>query len=164
MRYSELTDAQKDLLTEVQTQIMRLREDGKTWQDIADMRGGSYHSVKANYYAGTKKIERAKKAIETEKLDSIKNMTVQQMSALCDEKAAKILQAMTKESIASATLAQKANAFGTLIQNARLLRGEATQIITHDDRRKLKDLIPAIMKEASRRGITIEGEYVTREP
>ena len=81
---------------------------------------------------------------------------VEEMAAVCEEKAARILVSMGNVSIKGATLSQKSRAISDLIVNSRLLRGEATQIITHEDRRKLKDLIPAILLEAKRRGMLEE--------
>lgn len=78
------------------------------------------------------------------------------MAEACEEKAAHILVSMDRESIQGATLAQKSRALTDLIINSRLLKGEATQIISHEDRRQLKDLIPAMLLEAKRRGITLD--------
>lgn len=39
----------------------------------------------------------------------------------------------------------------------QLLRGEPTAITTVDDRRKLNELLPLVLREAARRGVTIDG-------
>lgn len=51
-------------------------------------------------------------------------------------------------------------AMGTaqLIEKRQLLKGEPTQIISVDERRTLNELVPLLVREAQRRGITIEGE------
>lgn len=51
-------------------------------------------------------------------------------------------------------------ALGTaqLIEKRQLLKGEPTQIVSLDERRSLNELVPLLVKEAARRGITIEGE------
>lgn len=162
--YSDLTDNQKKLLTVVQVEIFKLKEGNNSWDEIAMLRGSSVASARSNYHKGLKKIREADTAIETVVKNEVKLMTIHEMADACDHKAGEILQLMTEQSIAAATLAQKASAFGILVEKGRLLRGEATQIITHDDRRTLKELIPAFLKEAERRkidltGITINGDF-----
>lgn len=51
-------------------------------------------------------------------------------------------------------------ALGTaqLIEKRQLLKGEPTQIVSLDERRSLNELVPLLVREAKRRGITIEGE------
>ena len=49
-----------------------------------------------------------------------------------------------------------------LIEKRQLLRGEPTQIMSDERRKKLNELIPLLVEEAKRRGITIEGEIVTK--
>lgn len=154
--YSDLTPEQKTELSDAQTEVFKLKEEGKSWDEIAMIRQSGVASVKANYFQGKQKIKKMEAG--THEISEVQPLTLGQMADACDTKAGEILQLMTKESISAATLAQKAQAFGVLIEKGRLLRGEATQIITHDDRRTLKDLIPAFMKEAERRGITIDGE------
>ncbi|MGE0373006.1 MAG: hypothetical protein AB7Q01_14145 [Gammaproteobacteria bacterium] len=44
-----------------------------------------------------------------------------------------------------------------LFNMRQLIRGEPTAITTVDDRRKLNELLPLVLKEAARRGVTIEG-------
>ena len=45
----------------------------------------------------------------------------------------------------------------SMIEKRQLLRGEPTQIIADADRRKLNELLPALIEEGRRRGITIPG-------
>lgn len=158
--YSDLTEDQKAELTDGQTEVFKLKDQGQdnSWDDIAMIRQSSVSSVKAIYFNGKKKIKQMEAGALTAP-DEEKKLSITGMADICDEKAGLILQLMTRESISSATLSQKAQAFGILIEKGRLLRGEATQIITVDDRRNLKDLIPAFLKEAERRGITIDGEF-----
>jgi len=161
--YSDLTEAQKAELTDGQTEVFKLKDKGEdnSWDDIAMIRQSSTSSVKAIYFNGKKKIKQmeAGALAAPDESTEIKKLSITEMADVCDDKAGLILQLMTRESISSATLSQKAQAFGVLIEKGRLLRGEATQIITVDDRRNLKDLIPAFLKEAKRRGITIDGEF-----
>ena len=162
--YSDLTEDQKQLLSPAQIEIFKIKEEGNSWDEISMIRGSSVAAARANYYQGTKKLRNADQGIIEAKRNAPKTLTIHEMANACDEKAGEILQLMTPKSIAAATLAQKASAFGVLIEKGRLLRGEATQIISHDDRRTLKELIPAFLKEAERRqidlsGITLDGDF-----
>lgn len=50
-----------------------------------------------------------------------------------------------------------------LIEKRQLLRGEPTQIISDVQRKKLNELVPLLIAEGQRRGITIEGQVLTKE-
>lgn len=47
---------------------------------------------------------------------------------------------------------------GILIEKRQLLKGEPTQIISIEERKRLDELLPMLVKEALRRGITIDGK------
>lgn len=51
---------------------------------------------------------------------------------------------------------------GVLMEKRQLLRGEPTAIVSHEDRAKLSDLLPALVAEARRRGVTVEGEVIEK--
>ena len=54
---------------------------------------------------------------------------------------------------------------GILIEKRQLLKGEPTQIISVDERKTLNQLLPLLIQEATRRGVTIEASYTkTVEP
>ena len=46
----------------------------------------------------------------------------------------------------------------SLINNIQLLSGKPTSITTIEDRRKMNELIPALVEEAHKRGLVIEGQ------
>ena len=48
--------------------------------------------------------------------------------------------------------------FGILFDKGQLLRGEPTQVRTYEQRERIHELIPALLNEAKRRGITIDQE------
>ena len=56
-----------------------------------------------------------------------------------------------------------AGVIDVLINNIQLLKGKPTQIMTIDDRRKLNELIPALIIEAQRRGVTLPMASITAE-
>ncbi len=45
-----------------------------------------------------------------------------------------------------------------MVEKRQLLRGEATVIVSDLERKKLNELLPLLIAEGQRRGITIEGE------
>lgn len=49
---------------------------------------------------------------------------------------------------------------GILIEKQQLLEGRPTQILSFEERKHLNDLLPAYVKEAARRGITIDATAV----
>lgn len=52
---------------------------------------------------------------------------------------------------------------GVLIEKRNLLRGEPTQIISDHERKKLHELLPALIAESQRRGITVDGQVTAKE-
>jgi len=49
-----------------------------------------------------------------------------------------------------------------LVEKRQLLRGEPTQIISDHERKKLHELLPDLVREAQRRGITVEGQVMEK--
>lgn len=47
---------------------------------------------------------------------------------------------------------------GVMIEKRNLLRGEPTSIISDHERKKLHELLPALLAEGMRRGITVDGQ------
>jgi hypothetical protein len=65
------------------------------------------------------------------------------------------LQYMGPDKMQDANLNTLVKFFGILLDRRQLLKGEPTQIVTNTDRRALNDLLPAILAEAERRGMTV---------
>jgi predicted transcriptional regulator len=82
---------------------------------------------------------------------------------LVSTRAREILDSIDEGDIAKATLKDKAIAAGIFIDKRQLLSGEPTQILSVEDRRKLDELLPMIVREAKRRGMTIDVDPVTQE-
>ena len=70
----------------------------------------------------------------------------------------RILDSMSDEDIAKATLNQRAVTYGILAQNRLLMEGKATVIFGNDRREQVNDLAVQLMAEAKRRGVTIDVE------
>ena len=82
--------------------------------------------------------------------------------SLLDDRLMRMLLYMTDDIIAGASLRDLTFAFDKVLNARQLLKGEPTAIVSVDDRNALNKLVPALMKEAQRRGI-IEGEFKTIE-
>jgi len=58
--------------------------------------------------------------------------------------------------LSGATVKDLASVIDTLVSNIQLVRGLPTTIMSVEDRRKLDVLIPAVVQEAKRRGLTVD--------
>lgn len=67
------------------------------------------------------------------------------------------LEYMDDKVMAEANFRDLALATTAMIEKRQLLRGEPTQIISDNERKKLHELLPDLIAEARRRGVTIEG-------
>lgn len=135
-----------------------LRTEGASFENIGKRLGISESSARVFFMRARKRMENA---LVTDPVTEPVTGTLiatspQAMAEECENKAAMILATIKEATAKSATLSQRSKAVSDLIYNSRLLKGEATQIISHEDRRKLKELIPALILEAKRRGITID--------
>ena len=72
----------------------------------------------------------------------------------------KALEYMDDVAFASAPLRDLALTFGILHDKRQLLMGQPTQILSVQERKELNELLPEIVKEAERRGITIDSSPV----
>lgn len=72
------------------------------------------------------------------------------------------LTAMDEHVVQEASFRDLALGATAMIEKRQLLRGEPTQIISDADRKKLHELMPELMKEAGRRGITIDGQVTEK--
>jgi hypothetical protein len=75
------------------------------------------------------------------------------------EKMTLALQAMTPEKMADSPARDLAVVFGILAEKRELLQGKPTQIFSFEERRSMKELLPAAIREAQRRGFVIDGTY-----
>ena len=63
-------------------------------------------------------------------------------------------------SFANASLKELGIYFGIVTDKRLLLEGKATQIMTVEDRRSMQEMLPILLKEAQRRGLTIDMEPI----
>lgn len=143
-------------LNDKQKNIIRLKdEEMMSYHEIAEQTGFAYETVK-NYYHAGKRLMRAGETVP-EAPEAVPKPT--EMADKLEIKAQQVIDSIDKVNIATASLYQRASSISQLITTARLLRGESTQNITIEDKRQLNELLPILMQEAKRRGITLEGEF-----
>lgn len=68
------------------------------------------------------------------------------------------LRYMDDKTMSEASFRDLALGTAAMIEKRQLLRGEPTQIISDAERAKLHELLPRVIAEAQRRGLTVEGE------
>lgn len=92
----------------------------------------------------------------------IEKLTTRGLIRDIEGKLALIMQYLDEFSIAGASPRDLAIIFGILVEKRQLLLGEPTQILSTQERKHINDLMPALVEEAKRRGMTIDlspGDY-----
>jgi len=77
---------------------------------------------------------------------------------LIEDRLARALLMLDDVKMATASPRELTSAVSVLTEKRALLRGEPTQRITHEQRTKLNELLPVLIAEARRRGLTIDGK------
>lgn len=95
-------------------------------------------------------------------LTPIRNLKTQEILQMLGEKIHLGLQYLDDKVFAEASARDIMMGLSQLIEKRALLRGEPTQIISNDDRKKLSELLPALVAEGQRRGITMDGTVTAR--
>ena len=89
----------------------------------------------------------------------VRKLTSDRIVELIEDKIPILMDAITPEKVKEATLRDAVLGLGVLIDKRQLLRGEPTQIMTYEDRQSLNELLPGLLREAERRGMTIDATY-----
>ena len=76
--------------------------------------------------------------------------------ALLNDRAQMALEFMDMKKMAASSAKDLAIIISVLLEKRQLLSGEPTQILSAQTRKNLDDLIPAMVKEATRRGMVID--------
>jgi hypothetical protein len=71
------------------------------------------------------------------------------------DKIDQVLEGITQEKIDASKARDLAITYGVLIDKMQLLEGKPTQILSVEERRDLRELLPALLAEAERRQITV---------
>jgi DNA invertase Pin-like site-specific DNA recombinase len=90
--------------------------------------------------------------------DAVRQVRTQELIQLFEDRASRALDYLDDYAMAGASARDLAVVAGVMVDKARLLKGQPTQILSHEERKNINELIPAVIKEARRRGITIEGK------
>lgn len=75
----------------------------------------------------------------------------------------RVLGAITDDKLDKAHARDLAIVYGVLIDKKQLLEGKPTQILSIEERRDLKDLLPLLLLEAERRQITVRTDTAPRD-
>lgn len=73
------------------------------------------------------------------------------------------LRYMDDKTMAEASFRDLALGTTAMIEKRQLLRGEPTQIVSDHERAKLHELVPLLIQEAQRRGLTVDGQVTERK-
>lgn len=88
--------------------------------------------------------------------DGVAALTDRALVATLREKLALSLQYIDPFGLAGAPVKDIEAVVDGLIKNIQLLEGKPTSITSHEDRRQMNELLPLLIKEAQRRGVTID--------
>lgn len=103
---------------------------------------------------GTKGVVPAKRGVKNAPV-KLSSVSSERLLALSDSVAEKLLVNLMNrdhEDLDKERSSSVATAYGIVMSNRQLLKGEPTAIVQFDDLRKMDDLISALMKEVARRG------------
>lgn len=85
--------------------------------------------------------------------------TADELLPMIDTRIMQMLRFMGPEKMQAAGIKDLAIAFGILNEKRQLLKGEPTQIIAMEDRKKLDDLFPLVEREAKRRQMAVDADF-----
>lgn len=86
-----------------------------------------------------------------------KKMSVAEEIGILTEKRQLLLQNIDQVSVVGMGAKDLALAYGILLDKSQLLGGKPTQIFDFNSRKQLAELMPVMIAEAKRRGITVDG-------
>ena len=92
-------------------------------------------------------------------LSYVRDLKTKHFVNAIENRLASALDALTPEKMNEASARDLAVVVSILVEKRQLLRGEPTQILSMEERRHMADILPMLLKEAERRGMTVEGDY-----
>lgn len=95
--------------------------------------------------------------------EELRQVKVSELLGLIEDRLHRSLEHLDDTKMQAASAKDLAIAIGILVEKRQLLRGEPTQILSLEERQNLNDMLPAIIVEARRRGVTIDVDPVTQE-
>ncbi len=87
--------------------------------------------------------------------DALREVKRDELIKILEDRALRCIEYVDDFAMAKASLRDLAITAGVLIDKSLLLKGEPTAIFRNEDRRKLNELLPALIAEAKRRGVNI---------
>ena len=88
--------------------------------------------------------------------EELKRIKDNEIIELLRDRTGRALGYLDDYSLSSASAKDLAITIGILIEKTQLLEGKPTQILSVEERRHINDLLPAVIKEAKRRGHVID--------
>lgn len=96
-------------------------------------------------------------------LADLKKVKHSELVELIEDRAFRALASMSDEDFLKAGIKDKAITTGILLEKRQLLRGEPTAILSIEDRMALNKLIPRLVREAERRGLSVDAKFTEDE-
>lgn len=93
-------------------------------------------------------------------INNNKSYSLKETMEQIDSKIAMALDCMDDFTFANASLKELGIYFGIMVDKGQLLRGQPTQILSIEERKNINELMPYLIQEAKRRGITIDMEPI----
>jgi len=94
-------------------------------------------------------------------ITATRNLKASEIAELFSQKIDLAARYMDDKTAAEASFRDLALAASAMAEKRQLLRGEATVIVSDLERKKLLELLPLLITEGKRRGITVEGSATT---
>lgn len=92
-------------------------------------------------------------------LTYVRDLKTKHFVSAIEHRLAEALDALTPEKMHEASARDLAVVVSILVEKRQLLRGEPTQILSIEERQHMAEILPLLLKEAERRGMTVEGDY-----
>jgi hypothetical protein len=90
-------------------------------------------------------------------MTEVRNLKKMELDEMLGKKIHLMLSYIDDKVAAEASARDLSIGVAQLIEKQQLIRGEPTQIVSDHERKKLHELLPLAIKEAQRRGLTLEG-------
>lgn len=89
-------------------------------------------------------------------VDKLQESRTRDLADILEEKAYIAANLLTPDKMRGSSARDISIVMGVLLDKAQLLRGRPTQIVSHEERMNLQELMAAMTKEADRRGMIID--------
>lgn len=111
---------------------------------------------KAHRKAMLRFLERLRGGGAADLISRAKKVRSDELLSLLETNARDVLASVDSFDLENASLKDKAIAVGIFLEKRALLKGEPTQILRMEERQNLQELMPRLVAEMARRGMTVE--------